>query len=204
MTTYIYALVDPRDDRVRYVGKSIDPENRLLRHMRSAEKNRNPYFKGWIRQLVAVGLRPRIRRILGVPAHQTADEWERHWIAAFRWAGEKLTNIHDGGTGWGEGMPRSTETRAKISAALKGHVVTVATRAKISSTQKGRPSQHKGKPLSAEHRAKLSAALMGHPVTAETRTKLSIRNKGNYKHTSEARAKISAAVRAWRRTKKEG
>ena len=27
--TYIYALVDPRDGRVRYVGKSNDPERRL-------------------------------------------------------------------------------------------------------------------------------------------------------------------------------
>lgn len=32
-TTYIYGLVDPRDDCIRYVGKANDPRGRLSRHL---------------------------------------------------------------------------------------------------------------------------------------------------------------------------
>ena len=35
---YIYALCDPRDGAVRYVGKSVDPEARLRGHIQESRK----------------------------------------------------------------------------------------------------------------------------------------------------------------------
>jgi hypothetical protein len=63
----------------------------------------------------------------------------------------------------------SPETKAKISAANKGHEVSPETRAKISAANKGRPHP----PVSAETRAKISAANKGRPLNPEQRAKLS-------------------------------
>jgi len=98
--TFIYALVDPRDGRVRYVGKSDDPDRRLRNHLLEVANghNRNPYFRWWINLLGKDGLTPTVRRIMQCE-QAAARDWERHWIWAFRWAGEKLTNLAAGGTG---------------------------------------------------------------------------------------------------------
>jgi len=92
-------------------------------------------------------------------------------------------------------MPRSAETRAKISAATKGKTLgkpkSAQHRANISA---GRMGIGKGIPHSAEHRAKHSAAMRGRVVSAETRAKLSAAHKGRV-NSAEARAKMSAAVK---------
>ena len=76
------------------------------------------------------------------------------------------------------GVPRSAETKAKVSAALKG------------------------KPFSDAHRAALSEAHKGIPVKPETREKLSLVLRGRT-FTDEHRANLSAAHRA-RGTKPPG
>ena len=95
------------------------------------------------------------------------------------------------------GYKHSAETCAKESVAHKGCKHSPETRAKMSIVQTG----HK---CSAETRAKISAAHMGKTVAPETRTKIAIAMKGNthglgYKHTLEAREKISVAVKERRR-----
>lgn len=74
----------------------------------------------------------------------------------------------------------SAETRAKISAKLKGHIKwgpehqTPETRAKISLANKGRK-------ISPEICAKLSAAGIGHhPISPELREKMSVSHKGQH------------------------
>lgn len=54
---YIYALCDPRDDVIRYVGVTTHPLQRLHAHISVAlEERRNA--QGWIRALVIKGLYP--------------------------------------------------------------------------------------------------------------------------------------------------
>lgn len=106
-------------------------------------------------------------------------------------------NLTDGGDG-GRGLSPSEETRAKISAKLKG-----------------RPAHNKGVSPSAEARAKISAhhkaagikppnhkGKKRGPRSPETKAKLSLANKG--KHPSkETLAKRSASLKvAWARRKK--
>ena len=64
------------------------------------------------------------------------------------------------------GVPRSEETKAKISATKKGHRHSEETNANISSITTGR--QH-----SEETKAKISAANQGRVVSEETRAKIS-------------------------------
>lgn len=51
---YIYALIDPRDGVIRYIGCSHDVEKRLRQHLR------NPLncLRGWIKELKVAGLVP--------------------------------------------------------------------------------------------------------------------------------------------------
>lgn len=93
----------------------------------------------------------------------------------------------------------SEETRAKISAALKGKtkVISFEQRRKISKTMTGRKlsekhvqhlresrvqqaSKMRGRKLSAEHCKKVSESLKGHKLSEETRAKISATIKERY------------------------
>lgn len=119
----------------------------------------------------------------------------------------------------GNNQPCHPETAAKISAKLKGHPVSMETRAKLAITSKGkrynvgRPvplerglrisrklkGRGRDKIFSSETRAKISAGLRGRFVSDETRAKISASKKGKpgnmkgYKHTPESRAKMSTS-----------
>ena len=91
----------------------------------------------------------------------------------------------------------SEKTRAKMSAASKGHKRTLGikhtaeSRANMSAAQKG-------KKLSEEHISRMSASLKGRTMSDETCAKMSLAKKGNKyalgtKRSDETRAKISAA-----------
>lgn len=91
--TVIYALVDPRDNVVRYIGKTkCSLSVRLERHL---ETPTNPLVGEWLRTLKSLGNKPRIHALEVVPD----DEWEdaeRGWI---RWAQARgvLFNVDPGG-----------------------------------------------------------------------------------------------------------
>lgn len=53
---WIYALVDPRNDEIRYVGQSLEVHSRGQYHKRSMEQ---PVKGLWIQELRQVGLEPR-------------------------------------------------------------------------------------------------------------------------------------------------
>lgn len=90
----IYGLTDPRDGRVRYVGKANDPTSRLKGHLRDCRRRNTPVY-AWIRKLAGLGLSPG----LCVLEADCADwkEAERRIIAERRGAGEKLLNVAEGG-----------------------------------------------------------------------------------------------------------
>ena len=106
------------------------------------------------------------------------------------------------------GIPRSEETKKKISEARSGWIPTEKTRQRMSESHIGKKlsEEHKRKigekskgrkhteeakrkiseahkgiklgPLSDEHKAKMSASLKGHETSEETRQKISAANKG--------------------------
>lgn len=146
------------------------------------------------------------------------NEREKFWIAALNSKVPHGYNLTDGGD---TDTIMSAESRAKLSAALKGRAApnkgithTAEVRAKISAALKGRAAHNKGVSPSAEARAKMSAAqkAIGNippnhkgkkrgPRSPETKAKLSAANKG--KHPSEETlAKMSAAQKArWAKKK---
>jgi hypothetical protein len=77
MTGYIYVLVDPRTDEIRYVGRTIRSlKKRLTGHLAAPV---NPRMRDWLNELSAVQMRPVIR-VLEEVDHESIFEREHFWI----------------------------------------------------------------------------------------------------------------------------
>lgn len=89
----IYALIDPRDGRVRYIGKAKDAQKRLKGHMRETRR-RSPLYS-WIASLKKQGLQPSCEILL-----TCVGDWceaEKRLIAEYREKFSDLLNLADGG-----------------------------------------------------------------------------------------------------------
>ena len=87
---YIYALTDPRDNTVRYIGKTKNNLNKRLRE--HIHESSNTYKSNWIRSLINKGLKPSIQII----DNSTELDWktkEQYWIGMF----PNLVNASSGG-----------------------------------------------------------------------------------------------------------
>jgi hypothetical protein len=84
--TTIYGLVDPRSDKVRYVGRSIDVSTRFAKHVQAPQ---TPPMKAWIAALAEDGLKP-VLRVLDVCADEESDIVETRWIRDLRASGVLL------------------------------------------------------------------------------------------------------------------
>lgn len=95
---YIYALVDPITELVRYVGKSPDPKMRFNTHVHRAKSHNddNPHKCNWIRSLLQKNLLPKLE-IIETASDSSWEDAERKWIRYFRENGHRPTNVSDGG-----------------------------------------------------------------------------------------------------------
>jgi len=183
---YIYALNDPVTGQTRYIGKTIDIQKRLKKHIQNARKEKC-HRAYWVCSLLDRGLRPEIEMLAQIPEPEW-QKWETDYIAYFHSMGFNLTNT----TAGGEGGPLLPETCAKIRAAtlgVKNHNFgkhfSFETRAKISVARKG----FKHTPETCE---KMRLARLGKRHTTETRLKIAAGNSGKT-FSPETRSKISAA-----------
>jgi hypothetical protein len=96
MRTYIYALIDPRDGQMKYIGKANNPQRRYKDHLTDF---RTEWQKAlWIRQLKALKLKPELE-ILDEVNLIGWEFWEMWYIAYFRSIGVNLLNVKPGGNG---------------------------------------------------------------------------------------------------------
>lgn len=92
-TAQIYALIDPRDGTERYVGRTIvDLGVRLSGHLTEARPKSDVYSRkvAWLRDLIAAGLRPKVRLLEDTPIRDLGAE--QRWILRLSRAGAPLTN----------------------------------------------------------------------------------------------------------------
>jgi len=94
-TVSIYALCDP-DGSVRYIGKSHDPEERIVQHLAQHlyPSRHDPYNPKilWLQELRLSGLEPVIKILEeDIPQHRSAER-EKHWIDWHLAQGCDLTN----------------------------------------------------------------------------------------------------------------
>lgn len=97
MIVYIYALLDPDTNEVRYVGKTTNMKMRNTQHFSTCLKGTDKKSK-WIASLREQGKRPKM-----IPLEECAiDTWveaEKRWIAHYRLSSKSLTNVSSGGNG---------------------------------------------------------------------------------------------------------
>jgi len=194
LTTYIYGLWDPRDGRLRYIGKSNDPKSRLPAHLRAAKKKgATSHLRCWLIGLMNDDERP-MMEILEEIAVSDWQECEKDWIKQCRDIGLDLVNSCPGGLGGGVTRANmSEETRRKRSESAKARWQDPEWRARMmearanSTKPKGQDawteeqrqgfkekrkawSPMKGRKLTEEHKAKIGAAnavaLKGRPFPA--------------------------------------
>lgn len=100
----IYGLTDP-DGRVRYVGRSVNPETRFEHH----RTNGNPAVCAWFRELATRGETPRLQIFELVDARGDSAARERELIAYYESVEGSLLNAQLT-TKWQAGRPRSKPT----------------------------------------------------------------------------------------------
>jgi DNA-binding XRE family transcriptional regulator len=88
---YIYALIDPRDDAVRYVGCAGDIDERLRQHMRSKNLGLPKYR--WLAELKQCGLSPRLAILETVEGYLPTFAREEYWVKKLMGSGAPLTNV---------------------------------------------------------------------------------------------------------------
>lgn len=197
-TTFIYGLFDPRDCRLRYIGKADNPQKRLSKHITAAKKGQRTHKDDWVRLLLSEGLEPAIE-VLEECSAESWQEVERLWIAKCREFELDLTNNTDGGEGiidsTGEirekirqkaiGRRHSEETKRKLAAIRptdemrrqnserkKGNKNLLGYKFSEESKQKMRLAKL-GKKQPPELVAKRTAKLKGHVTSEETKRKIS-------------------------------
>ena len=91
----IYALLDPRDNSICYVGRSDDVQYRLYQHLQAIGDN--DQTKGWIRELRQTGLSPSLLILETIDVNRNASavarEREQYWIQEMLRKGYFLLNV---------------------------------------------------------------------------------------------------------------
>ena len=98
---YVYELVDPRNNKVFYVGKGL--RGRVDQHEREARKGKQSKKCDLIREIEASGRSIIKRKVSAFQSEVYAFRAEAELIERYRL--ENLTNVHPGG-----GSPRSAPT----------------------------------------------------------------------------------------------
>lgn len=138
----IYGLMDPRDEIVRYVGKSIDVVARLRGHIAHTLRDPNDSPKTiWIAGLLDSDVLP-IFTVLNRECLPTWQAAERRWIEHF--GIDALTNLTRGGEGWSATNRRSHVSeeglrQMDVARRTRIYVTSDETKAKLSAVAKGRP-----------------------------------------------------------------
>lgn len=195
----IYALHDPRDWSIRYVGKANDPT-----HRHGRRRSHNRLLQRFLSELRTLGMKPRVTILQTCSADQW-QVWERFWIATVRAAGEQLLNLHPGGEGpiearaWNKGKKLSPEYRKKLSEAHRGKKQSSEQVAKFIAVVAARGGLHT-QPHSAEAKAKMRAAKLGYKPSLEHRKNLGIAAKAAWANP-EIRERMIAARRNGRNSR---
>lgn len=94
---YIYALIDPIDNEVRYIGKTVSPKSRLSGHITECKKLTSTHYRAkWIRSLLNKDLKPIIKFLKICPLSEFS-KYEIEFIQLYK--NNKLTNSDETGQG---------------------------------------------------------------------------------------------------------
>jgi predicted GIY-YIG superfamily endonuclease len=89
MTEYIYALICPIENKVKYVGKTKDPKKRYNQHLKKLDAQMTPKRK-WLENIFAKGLKPKIQIL--EKCENNGREREQFYVTKYK---TTTLNIHN-------------------------------------------------------------------------------------------------------------
>lgn len=207
---YIYALSDPADGEIRYVGfTSKTVKRRLMEHIAEAKEGKVTHQLNWIRSVLSEGRKP-IAQVLEIVDEDSWADRERHWIKTLREQGKKLVNATDGGEGT---LNLAEDVRRRISEKVSAGLIGNQRRKGIAHSQEDKEKIGEGVRRSELHKEACKKKIgkkLG-PHTDEARKKISASKTGKKrepfseqwlenmakaqlgrKHSEETKAKMSA------------
>jgi hypothetical protein len=172
--TYIYMLIDPITNQVRYIGKANNPTERYKNHKNRC-RDKNTHKRKWINKLRLQNLYPEIEVIDTVPINNW-HYWEKFWIAYYKFLGCNLINYTSGGDGltfgnqtsfkkgqipWNKGLSKPKikkgfNKKCLDTAFKKGHI-------SWNKGKSGYSTKKKGVSLPIEIKQKISKTMKGKP-----------------------------------------
>lgn len=208
---YIYGLYDPRNNELRYIGKSKNPKQRFFEHINTIKNGEVSSKADWIRELIDKGYIPLLKTL------EKTDEFgweeaEKRWIAESRIKGLNLLNVADGGNNPPDWLGRKQSVyhikkRVEARQAKGNYVHNAETRKKISEHRKGKAagsnngfygkqhSEEAKKRIYKNHKEMFSGEnnpFFGKHHSNETKEKISKSRKGKFP-SEEAKKKMSEA-----------
>jgi group I intron endonuclease len=126
---FIYGLICPLNNNIRYVGQTVDIKRRLTSHINKTKNKIGKKTKKeeWILELINLGLEKQIKiTIIEECDSLNVDEREIYYINKYRLLYENITNTLNGGSGefkeyiFKKRKPHNEESKKKISEANKG------------------------------------------------------------------------------------
>jgi len=200
---YIYVLLDPRTNEIRYLGKTNNTKERLCGHL--CEKGKLGHKYKWVQQLKKLGLKPIIEILDTVPKEEE-EFWERHYISLLKSWGIRLTNFTDGGNnppvirlfGKDNVFVKNKEVREKILAMNKSR------KGKTFIELYGEEKAEELKKWKSEKYSGENNPMFGRKQSKETRDKISKKRIGKkgYKHTEESKELIRKKLKGKPKSKK--
>ena len=91
MPYFVYALIDPRDNAIKYIGITNNLAVRFRQHLQGEYSN--PEKNDWIRELKVINLQPAINSLETVDSEEQARQQEKYWIQFYLDAGQPLLNM---------------------------------------------------------------------------------------------------------------
>lgn len=151
---YIYGLFDPRDNKLRYVGLSVNPSRRYREHTNISKIEKGSgYSRNWILSLLNVKMKPFMKIIEVCDDLDVGIKREVYWIRFFKKKNCDLTNVSLGGNGI-KGVVVSESDRDRISKSLKLYYKNNPIEDKLM-RERFRVNCHKGRPLTNEQKENL-------------------------------------------------
>lgn len=148
-TTYIYALTEPDNLTVRYIGKADCPIERFKVHIRKAMKE-NYHKANWIKGLLRIGEMPKLIVLDEVDINEW-QFWEIFYYNLYKSWGFKLTNTALCGIGGNYKNCHSKETIEKLR------------QISIERMPRGEDHPNYGKHISQEQKDKMQAGRLLKP-----------------------------------------